>query len=91
MPKFDHLSVVAPSLEEGVAHVRSCLGIEIAFGRKHSHMGTHNHLLRLGDATYLEVISIDESAPAPTGPRWFGFDDPARVRRDWDDGRRLRT
>jgi Glyoxalase-like domain len=90
MPKLDHLSVIAPSLEEGVAHVRACLGIDIAFGRKHTHMGTHNHLLRLGSTVYLEVIAIDNGAPANAGPRWFGLDNHVDVRRAWDAGKRLR-
>ncbi|MBC7974917.1 MAG: VOC family protein [Myxococcales bacterium] len=90
MPKLDHLSVIAPSLAEGVAHLQACLGIEIPFGRKHAHMSTHNHLLMLGGGTYLEVIAIDEAAPAIAGPRWFGLDDRADVRKAWDEGRRLR-
>ena len=37
-------------------------------------MGTHNLLLRLGDAAYLEVIAINPAAPGPGRPRWFGLD-----------------
>lgn len=37
-------------------------------------MGTHNLLLRLGDATYLEVITINPAAPRPPRPRWFELD-----------------
>jgi len=37
-------------------------------------MGTHNRLLRLGDATYLEVIAINPAAPPPGRSRWFDFD-----------------
>jgi hypothetical protein len=40
-------------------------------------MATHNHLLRLGDAVFLEVIAIDPAATAPPRPRWFQLDDPA--------------
>jgi hypothetical protein len=43
-------------------------------GGEHSLMGTHNLLLKLGDATYLEVIAINPRAPSPRGPRWFGLD-----------------
>jgi Glyoxalase-like domain len=90
MPKLDHLSVIAPSLEEGVAHLRAQLDLELPFGRKHAHMSTHNHLLRLGGGVYLEVIATDPSAPPIAGPRWFGLDDHAKVRAEWDAGRRLR-
>jgi hypothetical protein len=37
-------------------------------------MGTHNMLLRLGEAVYLEVIAIDPEAPPPEGRRWFDLD-----------------
>lgn len=90
MLQLDHLSVIAPSLAEGVAHVRDCLGLDIPYGRAHDGMGTHNHLLRLGDDVYLEVIAVDPIAPPPGRPRWFGLDDAALVRSAWDDGYRLR-
>ena len=90
MPTLDHLTVIAPSLAEGVAHIKECLGIDVPFGRKHPHMGTHNHLLDLGNAVYLEVIAVDVDAPVPAHPRWFGLGDAAAVRRAWDEGRRLR-
>ena len=90
MLKLDHLTVIAPDLAEGVLHVRNCLGLDVPFGQRHDYMGTHNHLLQLGEAVYLEVVAVDPEAEAPDRPRWFGLDDQDRVRRDWDDGRRLR-
>lgn len=87
---LDHLAVVAPSLAEGVAHVRDCLGLAMPEGGRHREMGTRNHLLRLGDATFLEVIAVDPEAPVPTRARWFGLGDAAQVRADWETGRRLR-
>ena len=90
MPKLDHLSVIAPSLEEGVSHVRKSLGVDIPFGRKHTNMSTHNHLIKLGDTVYLEIIAIDEDVPPQPYPRWFGLDNHAVVRSNWDQGRRLR-
>ena len=88
--KLDHLSIIAPTLEEGVKHVRESLDIDIPFGRKHVDMGTHNHLLSLGESAYLEVIAVDPQATAPSLPRWFGLDDSSTVRKAWDQGRRLR-
>lgn len=71
---FDHIAVVARSLEEGCAHVRDCLGIEMPGGGAHPLMGTHNRLMALGADSYLEVIAIDPDAPSPKRPRWFDLD-----------------
>jgi Glyoxalase-like domain len=90
MLKLDHLTVIAPSLAEGVEHARSCLDLDIPFGQRHTYMGTCNHLLQLGSTVYLEIVALDPAADAPNRRRWFGLDDQARVRSDWEDGRRLR-
>lgn len=73
MLALDHIAVSAETLEEGAAWVEMALGVPLAGGGKHSHMGTHNRLLSLGDL-YLEVIAIDPEAPKPAWPRWFGLD-----------------
>lgn len=91
MPELDHLTVIAPTLPEGVAHVRECLDIDIPFGVRHDYMGTHNHRLQLGETIYLEIVARDPDGVTPPRPRWFGVDDPDRVRKDWVDGRRLRS
>lgn len=90
MLKLDHLTVVAPSLAEGVAHVRSCLDMDVPFGTRHAYMGTHNHRLRLGESIYLEIVAVEPGEPGPQLPRWFGLDDPETVRQNWEAGRRLR-
>ena len=64
MLKLDHITVIAPSLAEGVSHVRTCLDLDVPFGQRHAYMGTHNHLLQLGDTVYLEIVALD---PRPTG------------------------
>jgi len=91
MLKLDHLTVIAPSLAEGVQHVRNCLDLDVPFGQRHAYMGTYNHLLQLGDGTYLEIVALDPEADAPTRRRWFGLNDQANVRFDWEQGRRLRS
>ena len=88
--KLDHITVIAPTLAEGVSHVRDCLGIEVPFGTRHDYMGTHNHRLQLGDGVYLEIVALDPDGMAPGRARWFGLDDQDKVRSDWDEGRRLR-
>jgi hypothetical protein len=90
MLQLDHLSIIAPTLADGVAHVRTCLDIDVPYGRVHPDMGTHNHLLRLGDDVYLEIIAVNPSVPALARPRWFGLDDMNAVRTAWDCGCRLR-
>ena len=87
---LDHLTIIAPSLAEGVEHVRGCLDLDIPYGGTHPEMGTHNHVLRLGEGTYLEVIAADPSVPPPAGPRWFGLGDLKVVQSDWANGNRLR-
>lgn len=74
MLTFDHLAIVAPTLEKGVAFVAASLGITVPTGGKHPYMGTHNCLMRLGDDEFLEIIAIDPAAPKPHHPRWFALD-----------------
>jgi hypothetical protein len=90
MLKLDHLTVIAPTLAEGVAHVRDCLGFEVPFGTRHDYMGTHNHRLRLGNAVYLEIVAFDPDGKDPGRRRWFGLHDQEQVKADWHEGRRLR-
>ncbi|SFR98564.1 VOC family protein [Yoonia litorea] len=90
MLSLDHLTVIAPTLTEGVKHVRECLGIEVPFGTRHYYMGTHNHRLQLGENVYLEIVALDPGGVDPGRARWFGVDDPKQIRYDWQQGRRLR-
>ena len=87
---FDHLTVIAPTLAEGVAHVRACIDIDVPFGQRHTYMGTYNHLLQLGEEVYLEIVAVDPDGEPPGRARWFGLDNQRTVKTDWDAGRRLR-
>ena len=71
---IDHLVVTAPSLAVGADYVERQLGIAPQAGGEHERMGTHNRLLKLGPALYLEIIAIDPKASPPGRPRWFGLD-----------------
>jgi len=72
---IDHIVIGAANLEQGVAYIQEKLGIDIPKGGEHPLMGTHNHVMQLGDNSFLEVIAINPAASAPTRPRWFGLDD----------------
>ncbi|HEX2687059.1 MAG TPA: VOC family protein [Kofleriaceae bacterium] len=76
MTELDHIVVAAHTLGQGIAHVKAALGIELPYGGTHPRWSTHNHVLRLGDTAFLEVIAIDPSVPAPARPRLFQLDDP---------------
>jgi Glyoxalase-like domain len=73
---LDHITVAADTLARGVAHAETALGVQIPVGGAHPLMGTHNHLLRLGETLFLEVIAPDPAADTPSRRRWFGLDDP---------------
>ncbi len=72
--RLDHLVVTAATLADGVEYVRAALGVSPRPGGRHPRMGTHNCLLRLGPACYLEVIAVDPLAGSADLPRWFGLD-----------------
>lgn len=73
--RIDHLVIGAHTLEQGVAYVERLLGVTLPFGGVHPKMGTHNHLARLGDDIFLEIIAINPAGEAPGRPRWFNLDD----------------
>ena len=73
---LDHIVIGAATLDEGVRYVKRKLGVDIPPGGEHPQMGTHNHVMRLGDDVYLEVVAVNPAAAAPDRPRWFGLDDP---------------
>lgn len=78
---IDHLVVAARTLEEGAEYIATTTGAAVQGGGRHESMGTHNMLMRLGEACYLEVIAVDPDLPAPKGPRFFGIDRPEMIDR----------
>jgi hypothetical protein len=89
MLDLDHLTVAALTLDEGVEHVRRALGVVMPSGGAHPLMGTHNHLMRLGEGIFLGVIAPDFDV-TPKRRRWFALDDPA-MRRSLEGSPRLVT
>lgn len=71
---IDHITILSPTLAAGAQLVQARLGVQPQGGGRHPRMGTHNLLLRLGDAVFLEVIAVDPAAPRPARARWFELD-----------------
>lgn len=72
--EIDHLVIVSRWLGEGIDAVEQAFGVDMSPGGQHIAMGTHNRLLSLGPACYLEVISTAPDAPTPGRARWYGLD-----------------
>jgi integrase len=77
MAEIDHIVLGARTLEEGAAFVERHLGVRPVVGGRHDGVGTHNMLLGLGNACFIEIIAPDPSQPEPPHPRPFDLDDPA--------------
>ena len=76
MTNIDHLVVGAANLSAGVEYVNQLLGVDIPYGGEHEKMGTHNHLMQLGNSLFLEVIAINPLACRQKYQSWYGLDDP---------------
>ena len=74
---LDHIVVAAQTLEQGVNWFKAITDLDIPQGGHHPLMGTHNHLMQIGQNAFFEIIAIDPDAPAPARPRWYALDDPA--------------
>lgn len=69
----DHFVIAARTLKEGVDYIHSKLGVVIPKGGEHPKMGTHNHLMNLGN-TFLEIIAINPDQQPQRMPRWYNLD-----------------
>ncbi len=74
--QIDHLVIGAADLAQGISYVKECLGVDIPYGGVHETMGTHNHLMQMGNNSFLEVIAINPVGDPVGHPRWYGLDDP---------------
>lgn len=73
---LDHLVIAAETLEQGVEYIQEALSVTVPFGGEHPKMGTHNHIAKIGEDIFIEIIAINPDMTAPTRPRWFNLDDP---------------
>ncbi len=73
---IDHLVICSSTLAEGTAWLEDQLQVTMHPGGTHPALATHNSLLRIGEASYLEVIAPNPTLPDPCRPRWFELDEP---------------
>ena len=71
---LDHLVLGTSDLAKGAAWLERYFGVALSPVGTHVRMGTHNRLLSLGPACYLELIAIDPAGQPPFMKRWFGLD-----------------
>ena len=73
--EVDHLVYAVPDLAAGVDELEARFGVRASPGGPHPGRATRNHLLSLGDSSYLEIIGPDPEQDDPGFPRPFGIDD----------------
>ncbi|MEM1302524.1 MAG: VOC family protein [Pseudomonadota bacterium] len=76
--ELDHIVVATTDLARGVAEI----DLPWLPGGVHVDFGTHNRLLSLGSADYLELIAVNPDAPPLDKMRWYDmdqFEGPTRV------------
>ena len=82
---IDHLVFGCDYLQNGTSYLEQALGVGLSTGGQHALMATHNRLLKLQDAIYLEAIAIDHKAVQEHGDigrkRWFSLDEDRTKKR----------
>ena len=82
---IDHLVFGCDHLQNGTSYLEQALGVGLSAGGQHALMATHNRLLKLQDAIYLEAIAIDHEAVQKHGDigrkRWFSLDEDRTKKR----------
>ena len=81
---IDHIVIGAADLEKATKRIENLIKADFSTGGKHPLMATHNRLIKLQNSIYMEVISIDPSAPMPQSSaqkkRWFSLDSQSTKR-----------
>lgn len=71
---IDHLVYATNDLPKSAAILEQALGATLTVGGRHPNRGTLNYLLKIGPATYLELLAIDPENTTAPPPRWMGID-----------------
>jgi len=72
---IDHIVIGTSDLISGTSVMENKLSHKFSPGGEHKIMGTHNNLLKLQSAIYLEIIANNPNADKPSRPRWFSLDE----------------
>lgn len=72
--QIDHIVYAVKNMNTALDSIEHQLGVRPIFGGRHLNKGTKNALLNLGNACYLEILSIDEENKNIPAPRWMGID-----------------
>jgi hypothetical protein len=79
---LDHIVVICPDLDHGMAHFEALSGVRPVYGGAHASGLTHNALVGLGGRRYLEIL-------APVGPPSPADDEWTRLARSTQESRVL--
>lgn len=71
---LDHIVYCTNNFNESLNFFEQSLGVRPSIGGRHLKMGTKNAILNLGQASYLEILAVDENNDKHTGPHWMGID-----------------
>lgn len=71
---IDHMVYCVPHLDSAIEHFKKAFGIEASIGGQHLLQGTHNAIIKVGPASYLELIAADPSNLNIQTSRWMGVD-----------------
>ena len=71
---IDHLVYTVRDMSMAEQAISGALGASFSPGGRHPNRGTVNRLLRIGPATYLELLAADPNNATFTGDRWMGVD-----------------
>ena len=75
-PKIDHLVLASADLAELTTHFTGTTGISPVAGGAHPAWGTHNALVGLGEAQYLELIAPQPGKTGPWARQFRNFHEP---------------